>query len=74
MKSKGFKIVVVLLVVVIIVLGGLVVAKSMGTAGEGTAMSAGQTAPEGAIADDSSLPLPPGGVEIADGSGDGEAA
>lgn len=74
MKSKGFKIIVGVLVAAIVVLGGLLVIKNMGPAAESGTMSAAQSAPEGAIADDSSLPLPPGGVEIAEGSTSGAVA
>lgn len=62
MKSKGFKIIVGVLVAIIVVLGGLLVVKTMGLAGGANATTQGsKEVPEGAVADDPSLPLPPEG-------------
>ena len=64
MKSKGFKIIVGVLVAIIVVLGGLLVVKTMGLAGGANATTQdGKVIPEGAVADDPSLPLPPEGEE-----------
>ena len=74
MKSKGFKIIVGALVAAIVVLSGLLLAKNIGPAGDPASTAAGNVVSEGAIADDSSLPLPSGGIEITEGSGSGDAA
>lgn len=63
MNSKGFKIVVGVLIALIVIVGGALVVKNLGQGGEQTPTTKeGRPIPEGAVADDPSLPLPPDGA------------
>lgn len=63
MKAKGFKITVCVLVALIVVLGGLLALKSFGPAGDDGTGQQDNGVPMDAVADDSSLPLPPEGSD-----------